>query len=334
MLFAASAAYGQIEIRVSVKFILDAAGKLPTRSGGYGAQGTPLTSHQAVVDQFTRANQILANTGRGYHYRMTEILDISGVSQWFETAARDAGNRNDLESAAIGDPGRYKWRTDSLNVYINNSGSGVCSFPGDHSLIFLGANAYDSLFCHEAGHFFNLKHTHEGESGCADNCGCGDTKNPGNSDSCADTLPDHECWGRDQISQGSFGPLNYNQLDDGRKYQVDNVFLNVMSYHLPQDRFTSDQLDRFTDAANSARNYAVTGHTRFVDRNNGCLLPDGSSSCGFLFGGPYHGVRDGVNNANGNDVVLIRPGQYKEPGAYTRACTLRATRGWVTLGTP
>ena len=36
----------------------------------------------------------------------------------------------------------------------------------------------------------------------------------------------------------------------------------------------------------------------------------------------------------GGDIVLLRPGQYNEPGTYTRAMTFRATRGSATIGTP
>jgi hypothetical protein len=333
-LLAASPLQAQIEFRVSAKFILDAGGNLPSNNGGFGAQRADVTNAAAVQAQIDLANTILDRHCRGTRYRLTEVLNLSGVSQWFSVPARDSGNRNALESAAMANTALYAWRNDAINLYINNTSSAVCSFPGDHNLIFMGSRAYTTLFVHEAGHFFNLSHTHQGESGCADNCGCGATLTPGDSDNVGDTLPDHECWGQDNIASWSFGGRNYSQLNAGEQYRVDNVFLNIMSYHLPQDRFTSDQLDRFADAANDPRSNVVTARTRFVDRNNGCALQNGSSSCGFLFGGPYSTVAGGVGGANSGDIVLIRPGLYNEPGTYTKTVTFRATRGNATIGTP
>ena len=333
-LFAAGSLQAQIVFRVSAKFILDASGNLPSNSGGFGAQRADVTNAAAVQAQIDLANVILDAHGRGARYVLTEVVNLSGVSQWFSTPARDSASRNALEAAAIANRALYVWRDDAINLYINNTSSGVCSFPGDHNLIFMGSRAYTTLFVHEAGHYFNLSHTHQGESGCADNCGCGDALTPGDSDNVGDTLPDHECWGQDNIASWSFGGRNYSQLNSGEQWRVDNVFLNVMSYHLPQDRFTSDQLDRMADASNGARNNAASGRFRFVDRNNGCLFQDGSSSCSFVFGGPYSTVGGGVGAANSGDIVLIRPGTYVEPGTINKAVTLRATRGWATIGNP
>src|SRR4051812_25601305 len=288
-LLASTAAQAQIEFRVSAKFILDSGGNLPSNNGGVGSSRADVTNAAAVQAQIDMANTILDAHGRGQRYRLTEVVNLSGVSQWFNTPARDSNNRNALESAATGNKALYAWRDNSINVYINNTSSGVCSFPGDHNLIFMGSRAYTTLFVHEAGHFFNLYHTHQGESGCADSCGCGETLTPGNSDGVGDTLPDHECFGQDNIASWSFGGRNYSQLNSGEQWQTDNVWLNIMSYHLPQNRFTSDQLDRLTDAADDQRSFAATARTRFVDRNNSCPFQNGTSSCG-VFGGPYSTV--------------------------------------------
>ena len=100
-----------------------------------------------------------------------------------------------------------------------------------------------------------------------------------------------------------------------------------MSYHGDRYRMTSDQLDRWTDAANSPRNQVATGHTRFVDRAN-AGVQSGTSTL------PYRTVATGITaaSASGSDIVLIRPGNYNEPQTITKAVTLRATRGNAVIG--
>jgi hypothetical protein len=98
--------------------------------------------------------------------------------------------------------------------------------------------------------------------------------------------------------------------------------------------FTSDQLDRWTDSANHDRPNEVSGLTHFVDRNNGCLAPTGSSACLVAAGGPFPTVAGGIASASPGDIVLVRVGHYNEPMTIRKAITLRATRGNVLLGKP
>src|SRR5206468_5654949 len=95
-----TSAQAQIEFRVSAKFILDAGGNLPSNNGGFGSSRADVTNAAAVQAQIDRANVILDAHGRGARYRLTEVVNLSGVSQWFNTPARDSNNRNALESAA------------------------------------------------------------------------------------------------------------------------------------------------------------------------------------------------------------------------------------------
>src|SRR5258708_37022862 len=103
-----------------------------------------------------------------------------------------------------------------------------------------------------------------------------------------------------------------------------------MSYHDPnnRNRLTPDQLDRMTDTSNGGRNNVATGFTRFVDQNCSSPFADGSSAC-YFFGGPYHSVGGGINNANAGDIVLIRPGNFKGPKTNSKRLTLPATRANV-----
>jgi len=322
----------QLEWRISVKFILGPSGQRPSNSGCFGDSGVALIDNASVVSNINYANQLLDRTGRGYRFRLTEIQDVSGWSGFFSIAARDAGNKAAVEAVATSNAttrAQFFWRDNAINVYINNTSSGYCSFPGSGNVIFAGSCAYDTLIIHESGHFMNLAHTHDTEqflnangTSCSSGCSCAQLI--GGNDGINDTPLDHECWNRAQIVAANPGFSS-----DG----IDNTWLNIMSYHLPQDRFTSDQLDRMTDTSNGARFNLATGRTRFVDRNCGTILSDGSSGCG-LFSGPYRTVGGGVSAANNGDIVLIRPGTYAEPGTINKAVTLRATRGPATIGLP
>jgi hypothetical protein len=332
LLMSVTLSHAQIEWRISVKFILGPSGQRPSNSGCFGGSGVALVDNNAVINNINYANQLLDRTGRGYRFRLTEIQDVSGWSSFFSIAARDAGNKAALEAVATSNAttrAQFFWRTDAINVYINNTSSGYCSFPGSGNVIFAGSCAYDTLIIHESGHLFNLSHTHDTEqfrnsNGTACSSGCSCAQLIGGDDGIGDTPLDNECWNRAQIAAGNPGTPDA---------QIDNTWLNIMSYHLPQNRFTSDQLDRATDTSNNQRINVASGRTRFVDRNCGAFFPDGSSGCG-AFSGPYRTVGGGVGAANFGDIVLIRPGTYVEPGTINKAVTLRATRGPATIGLP
>jgi hypothetical protein len=332
LLASATAGHAQLEWRISVKFILGPSGQRPSNSGCFGDNGVALIDNASVVSNINYSNELLDRTCRGYRFRLTEIQNVSGWSGFFSIAARDAGNKAALEAVATSNAttrAQFFWRDNAINVYINNTSSGYCSFPGQGNVIFAGSCSYDTLIIHECGHFLNLAHTHDTEqfrnaNGTPCDSGCSCAQLIGGDDGVADTLLDHECWNRAQIAAGNPG---------ASAFQIDNTWLNIMSYHIPQNRFTSDQLDRITDAANNARINITSGRTRFVDRNCAALFPDGSSGC-TGFSGPHRTVTSGLNAANNGDIVLIRPGTYIEPGIINKAVTLRATRGPATIGLP
>jgi hypothetical protein len=336
MLCAASEnVHGQIQWRISVKFILGASGQMPTNSNGYSGNSANLTNRQAVIDNINLANQLLDRTGRGFRFNLTEVQDVSGASGFFNLPARSEANKIALEAVANSNANtraQFFWRDDAINVYINNTSSGVCSFVGSGNIIFSGSAAYDTLILHESGHFFDLFHTHQGQDFRNSNgttctasnaCDCAQLIG-GNNDNVADTVSDHQCWDRAALVANN---------PSASAFQIDNVWLNVMSYHLPQDRFTDDQMDRLTDTASIARNFVATGRTWFVDRNCGSISRNGSSRCD-VFSGPFGLVRDGLNSAASGDIVLIRAGNYNERTVFNRPATLRASRGSVSIGIP
>jgi len=334
VLGASGEARGQIQWRISVKFILGPGDMMPTNSDGFGANSANLTNRQAVTDNINYANQLLDRTGRGFRFNLTEIQDVSGASSFFNLPARSEANKISLEAAATASAGaraQFFWRDDAINVYINNTSSGVCSFVGSGNIIFSGSAAYDTLILHECGHFFDLLHTHNTQAfrnsngtTCTASNQCSCAQLIGGDDGVADTVLDHQCWDRPALVANNPGAGDF---------QIDNVWLNVMSYHLPQDRFTDEQMDRLTDTASDARRFVATGRTWFVDRNCGTVFRNGSSRCDF-FSGPFGAVRDGVNSAQSGDIVLIRSGNYNEPMTINRSVTLRASRGSVSIGIP
>jgi hypothetical protein len=323
----ATPCFGQLELRISVKFILGPGGERPSNSGGFGTNSVALTNEAAVLRNIDHQNVMLDRTGRGYRFRLTEIQSVSGWSGFFSLNARDAANKVALEAVATSNAttrAQFHWRDNAINVYINNTSSGYCSFPGQGDVIFVGSAAYDTLIMHESGHFLNLAHTHDTEqfrnsNGSTCNLGCSCAQLIGGDDGLTDTLLDHECWSRNQMAAGNPG---------ASESEIDRAFRNLMSYHLPQDNLTTQQLDRATDAANTSRSAVATGQTRFVDHTGFSFLQTGSSAL------PYISVTNGYNNAVAGDIVLVRPGQYAEPGTYTKPVTFRATRGNATIGVP
>jgi len=324
VLLAPTEASAQLRWRISVKFILNASGNRP-------ATGI-INTDQEVQDQIDNANAVLRATGRGYQFQLTEIVDLAGVSQWYNV---DRDNKDALEIAAEANKALYAYRDNAINVYINgNDGSAICSFPPGDDIVFMGQGSRDTSIFHESGHYLDLSHTHSGQQNlngngtdCDQDCACALLVG-GNTDGMADTLADHTCWDtQNAIAQGNFG-LNYASLSAANRTRVDNVHFNMMSYHDTRDRLTPDQLDRMADTSNGSRFKIASGRTRFVDRDN---------VSGFYFGSsglPFRTVATGVGGAAVGDIVLIRPGNYNEPQTITKAITLRATRGDAVIGLP
>jgi len=145
-------ASAQLEWRLSIKLVADTN------------NSPPPNAFINLSNEVLTANQLLATYGRGYRFQLTEILTLTGLSQWYNIQARNNSNKLALQAAARANPPLYAYRTNAINVYVVNGSSGICSFASNgDDIILVGANVYRTILIHECGHYFNLFHTHQGE---------------------------------------------------------------------------------------------------------------------------------------------------------------------------
>jgi hypothetical protein len=327
-----------IKIRLSYKVILDPA------TGLRPAGVTDADIDQAVAG----ANDLLKTYNRGYRLvRVGPVADIGGVggfnrpnpSYYYGVDFENAPEFDNLDADAHAHPGQYAWNFSAINLFIvPQLIGGHCSNPSTgRESIFIGTDSdlVASAHLHEISHFFSLCHT----QGCpcsACGSGSGECNTVPGDDEIADTLPDLQCWTRDDIAT-NFPPFNgrtFDQLNQAEQELVNDVFYNLMSYHrvdhppnYAHTRQTEDQLDLFADWASGYRTAVRDGSTIFVDRGAGGT-EDGSSTS------PFNTVAEGLGAAGATDIVLIRPGTYSENLRIRDPVTLRVPRtGTARIGT-
>ena len=175
VLIAPREAAAQLELKMSVKFILNSSGTRPP--------GGNLFTDDDVRRAFTNANNLLDTFGRGYRFRITEIVDIAGHSEAYDVDVKTASEI--IKAAVDSNSTAFGWRNGAANMYINNDSSGGSAFSG--MVVVSHKGGYKTIL-HESGHHFGLCHTQ--------GCGCQNcTDCPLTSDGISDTLPDRECCG-------------------------------------------------------------------------------------------------------------------------------------------
>jgi hypothetical protein len=150
--FCLVSAFGQgVPVRLSFKFILNASGNRPATGD--------INTDDEVSAQVLRANLMFSDYVSELRHENLEIVDVSGVSQWY-LAEPIESDRDGLRAAALAAPAIYHWRNDAINVFIT-AGQGVThsaisKFPPDNDIMLVSQNIWDNMLAHEAGHSLNL----------------------------------------------------------------------------------------------------------------------------------------------------------------------------------
>ena len=280
---------------------------------------------------FTMSNNATANANS------VAIAASFPPDHWYNLPAR--ATRQYIETTALASQAVWRWNPGAINIYVNNSSSGQCSFVGSGGSISLG-NVGTGTVVHEIGHIFNLQHTHALDYATNTNPGAAMPPQPFtlsdlmDGDALTETANDNpNITTNNQLCQALFGK-NYNgaTTTDGERATVDSAFQNVMSYHT-EAVLLPVQMDIWTQNANGARIGFCTGRTWFI-ANGG-----NNSSSGLTAALPLATVASGfahVSTSTPNDVVLLRAGSYAAPpgGVLSTPSTLRATRGEAIIRFP
>lgn len=352
--FAGSVSAQEIDIRLSIKYILDINNARPP---GYFA------TEQNIIDTIDETNGAMRRFGRGYRFVIVGNIDevredqtpLSNSSDFFNIDQTDENLL--LENAAKADPTGYHWRTDAVNIYVVNCCGGGATIPSNphesgYGVVFMSSdnnyspadpNRYSQKgsWLHELGHHFNLIHPWEPDDGVADTqvdsspYQCQGTPPPGlsypcnsggASECCCSTKVDNlqakalaETWTAAEYDNIRFNAMGYMGAPDcialgEEMITFDNVIL------------TQGQLDRFTDASRYYHPGDVSGVTYFVDGANTTAPFTGYSA------DPYPTVLDAFQVAGFADIVAIRPGVYPENIRMDTPTTLRAVNGVVRIG--
>lgn len=296
--------------------------------------------------------------------RIGTLNDTTGPGKWYSTNLKTNSEANQaFETEAEANKALYGWNDAAINLYFNNSGYSSANSPANPTTPGreLAQSAYGLLvtgltqaeiasgkfaptykiagnLLHELGHYFHLGHTF-GPDDFADTApdpgGASDTRNEG--------------IVRDAIALYAYS-ANYVSLSAANKTRVNNTANNAMSYYQlfyddpDQNKYLTDaerygplrflftemQLDRWADSAKAECEKVTSGRTIFVGPGVH-LIQMGSSAL------PYKAVATGISAARaaGQDIVLLRPGNYNEQLTLSKPCTLRATRtGKAVVGIP
>jgi hypothetical protein len=247
-------------VNISVKIICKPDGTRP--SGGI-ADRLGVGGFDSEVNHGNAATY----TGFGYQLNVVEFVDITPpvpagqpASYWFSLYARGNGTKALVEQAALNDPVTWRWTDKAINIYVNDTTSGQCSFPND-SAIFLGKTVGVGTVVHEIGHFFRLSHTHTNDN----NFIVGDW---GDGDGLPETLPDDP--------DATLADINAHYPNETQQKR-DDTYFNVMSYH-EADRLLEAQIKVWTKAVHDyeSRRAVLSPYRVYVGLNGSDTFGSGT----------------------------------------------------------
>ena len=302
-----------VEIRLSVKFIKDLNGNNPMPAPTWESDISDPIKFEVEV---AHGNAALARRRRGITMRVVEYLYIQppvpggqAADYWYNIDAR--ANAGTIEDAADLDPIAWKWNNTAVNIFVNNSRSGQCSFPEQGKTISLGAGIGRGTVIHELGHFFSLRHTHPLDND-------GKLENWGDGDGLPETLTDEaDASVTDAQAYHAGQPASL----------INDLVNNIMSYH-NENELLPIQMDLLSTSANTSRSSYVTAHTIFVATTGETFYS------GLAADRPLKTMNLAKNRliiSPAQSVILISPGTYHESVTFDKACTLRPKSGPVTI---
>jgi len=320
-------ARADLQIVLSVKFILNSDGSRP--QGGIG-------DAPGFLIEVMHGNQVLLQTGRGFGLIVVEYLDIQPTAPtgqpadyWFNLAARE--NRRTVENAARVDPATWRWNRSAINLYVNNSTSGQCSFVGDGSAVTLGKDIGAGTVLHEIGHIFNLLHTHAGDNDSNPSMPPFTLADLSDGDGLAETVADNpNITTKDQLCGALFG-LTYNAATPQQRGVVDSSFENVMSYH-NENQLLPGQMDIWSQNAIGSRLGLCRPRAWFV-AFNGSDSASGATEARPFATLPRALLSAATSVGPVNDDIFLGDGSYFAPpgGVISTPCALRAPAGAVNI---
>lgn len=213
--------------------------------------------------------------GYGYRLRVVEFEYISppvpagvGDAYWFNAPARSTNSKAQVASAVASDPETWRWSEKAINIYVNNTSAGICSFPNDR-IVLVGKEVVAGTIVHEVGHYFNLRHTHPGDSDLR-------LDGWGDGDGLPETLEDDP--------DATLSDINARYPDETEQKRLD-LFQNVMSYH-ELLRFLPAQIAVWDAAVRTypSRQTVLSPVTLFVATNGDDVFGTG------LFDAPFRTV--------------------------------------------
>lgn len=120
-------------------------------------QGTGIPANTVIFSIDPNKSLTMSSSATATNGSVAITANFPG-DHWFNLPARDT--RQYIETTALAAQTTWAWNSGAINIYVNNTFSGQCSFVGNGSTIALGGTVGVGTVLHETGHFFNLQHTH------------------------------------------------------------------------------------------------------------------------------------------------------------------------------